>query len=808
MTWPVAAQLGRAIPGGGDALVHLWTFNWVKQALLTEANLYYTYWLYYPEGVSLLTHNFAWLHIALWLPLQVVVGEVAAYSVVFLLTIAVNGWAMYLLARDLLESEMAALGAGVVVAFWPYIMSHSSHPNGILIAPLIFSLLFIRRLLVNGRGQDLWLTALCLALIGLGRWQHLVIGGFILAAYTFYYLLLGKALLATNLKRLLAAGCLSLVLMSPFLVPVVYYQATRTHPEDLFFADSRETDLLTYWIPARGHPLWGDAVRGLYGWLDLAETSFEPFLGYTVFLLALYGLARQRQQTVLWGGLALWTMVLALGPTLRIKGTVYNVPMPYDWIDDFFLIELVRRAERFNYVLGIPVAMMVGWGLVRLQQRWVRWGTVVTALLCLLIVGEYAVMMPTQTLSVPAWSQRLAAEAESFGTLDIPMNPRAMTDKMYMAYQLSHQKPMVSGHVSRLPREAIAFIERVPLLQAVRQTEGLKAPSLVDISHQLRQLAAVDVRYLVLHKPLLGQEQLDEWRAWLGIAPYYEDDLVLVYTTSPVLKRDFVMAQPILMDGRQRPLLGLVEATVSPGEMGQEGLLTVDTRWAGAAVMELDYNRCIELIDDEGVVAQTHCRPLSKVWPTSQWQANALVDPPPYEFQVSPYLRAGVYDVGVTVADGAQVVGETAVVGQVMIEAIERVFTPPTPAMETNILWEEVIYLTGYDLEMDEAQLNIRFYWQAQARMDHYYKFFVHLTDEATGQLVAQADNVPGNWHYPTIWWEADEYVTDNLSLSLMDVPAGSYQLLVGWYDADDGRRLVPMPTAANNSVPLTTITR
>ena len=40
LTWPVAGQLGTHIPGSdGDAWVHLWTFNWVKEALLSGSSL-------------------------------------------------------------------------------------------------------------------------------------------------------------------------------------------------------------------------------------------------------------------------------------------------------------------------------------------------------------------------------------------------------------------------------------------------------------------------------------------------------------------------------------------------------------------------------------------------------------------------------------------------------------------------------------------------------------------------------------------------------------------------------------------------
>lgn len=130
MTWPVAARLGSHIPGSeGDAWVHLWTFRWVRDALLAGESPFYTHRLFFPAGVSLLSHNIAWVHIAVWLPLQAVVGEGAAYSLVFLLIFVVNGWATFLLARTVTQSPTAAFIAGLIAAFWPYTLSHHNHPN-------------------------------------------------------------------------------------------------------------------------------------------------------------------------------------------------------------------------------------------------------------------------------------------------------------------------------------------------------------------------------------------------------------------------------------------------------------------------------------------------------------------------------------------------------------------------------------------------------------------------------------------------------------------------------------------------------
>ena len=181
MTWPIAGRLGSQVPGrDGDVWVHLWTFRWIKDALLTGQNPYYTNLLFYPNGTFLYSHNIAWVNIALWLPLQALIGEGAAYSLHFLLIIIFNGFAGYLLVRELTGSFLAGFIGSLIIAFWPYALSHQDHPNLIFIAWIILALLFLKRFFDRQRKRDLLLAAVCIALIGLTRWQLLIIGGFII----------------------------------------------------------------------------------------------------------------------------------------------------------------------------------------------------------------------------------------------------------------------------------------------------------------------------------------------------------------------------------------------------------------------------------------------------------------------------------------------------------------------------------------------------------------------------------------------------------------------------------------------------
>ena len=85
MTWPVTARLGTHLAGGRDDLRHhQWNFWWVKKSIVEGHNPFYTHLLYHPHGVSLVYNSMAWLSIAAWLPLQEIIGNNAAYNLIFM----------------------------------------------------------------------------------------------------------------------------------------------------------------------------------------------------------------------------------------------------------------------------------------------------------------------------------------------------------------------------------------------------------------------------------------------------------------------------------------------------------------------------------------------------------------------------------------------------------------------------------------------------------------------------------------------------------------------------------------------------
>jgi len=120
-----------------------------------------------------------------------------------------------------------------------------------------------------------------------------------------------------------------------------------------------------------------------------------------------------------------------------------------------------------------------------------------------------------------------------------------------------------------------------------------------------------------------------------------------------------------------------------------------------------------------------------------------------------------------------------------------RSFAAPAPQHPLSADFGQ-IRLLGYDLDRRQKNtLRLTFYWQAQQRMEAGFTTFAQLLGP-DGTVRAQADRVPHEGGYPTVWWQPGEIVADRVVLAL---PAGApneatYRLIVGWYDPASGDRL------------------
>ncbi|MEA3377493.1 MAG: hypothetical protein U9R72_14995 [Chloroflexota bacterium] len=226
-----------------------------------------------------------------------------------------------------------------------------------------------------------------------------------------------------------------------------------------------------------------------------------------------------------------------------------------------------------------------------------------------------------------------------------------------------------------------------------------------------------------------------------------------------------------------------------PRSVWQGDTVEVTAYWVAVETPSQDYIADWRLTSPVGSITRTHLlAPGSSPvdWPAGAWIAGRM------QLAIPPSAPGGDYRVSLTLRDPVSGTSIGSYTHPTPVEIQERERTWELPPMDRRVAvrFGDMIELAGYDLRQARDRLHLTLHWQALTTPDRHYVFFVHLADPETGQPVRQVDGMPRGFTYPTGIWAPGEVVSDEVTLSLKDVPAGRYDLVVGWYDPQTRLRL------------------
>lgn len=791
MTLPMSAQMGKQAAGqGNDMWVSHWNNWWLQKVLSEGHNLYHTPYMFYPCGVSVIGHNFSWFNSGVWLLLQTFMNRLVAHNVTILLVYIVSGCTAYLLVHELTGSREAAFIGGAIFAFYPYRSIHRNQINLLSVQWIPLFILYFIKLTRQGRLREGFIAGGALALCGLCDVRVALLGALGGALWLLYSLRFEREnwSLLTVLAILVSLLTCSIVLVY-FYMPLLNSLLDSTTAQVMDAAQSgKASDLLAYFLPNRYHPLHPirmNTLKRIYRQVVHAHSDVAS-IGYITLGLVIWALVKRWKKARFWFFAALFFATLALGSTLHINGQEL-FPMPYRLLENTLLSKAVRHPSRFNLMLALPIAVLAAIGFKDLLKELSyqhRRALRLAGACAILILFEYFSPFPATEPPRSVFYEQLRKEKGRFAIADFPIGFHAH-DKWYMYAQTLHEHPIIGGNVARVPEHAHDFIKSVPLLEQAR----IFAPgegTLADVSRRLEPLAEAQVKYILIHKYRARPGEEEGWRKWFAIPPYYEDDYLLVYRTKPQYAQDFQFIKGEVGDG-----IGVISATLSTHALAQEGLLKVKAVWGTRKAPQHDWKGYFALVDDKGRIAQKASFDPCLGWPTSEWGPDAVAQGRT-SLQVDPFVERGVYTVaiGLTDPETREQAGKPVAVGKVNVQAIERVFEIPAMKFESGAVFGDVLKFWGYDMQKNTDQLKLTLHWQALQRMKESYKFFVHLVEVESGQVVAQADVIPYDWTYPTIWWKDGEIVSDEITLSLQNIDLQDCQLEIGVYHANSGERL------------------
>ncbi|MFN2142575.1 MAG: hypothetical protein ACK2U5_18970, partial [Candidatus Promineifilaceae bacterium] len=218
------------------------------------------------------------------------------------------------------------------------------------------------------------------------------------------------------------------------------------------------------------------------------------------------------------------------------------------------------------------------------------------------------------------------------------------------------------------------------------------------------------------------------------------------------------------------------------------GMVEVDLFWQSQEPLPPGLQIALQL---DGAYAAIF--PLSS-FDSGEWPPGTVLRQK-YVYPVPADLDSGDYELSVSLLDseGELLPGERVVVGEVEVQAVDRLMElPEDVTVPLVIRFEPGIVLRGVSPQTVTAvpgqEVELTLFWQTETATDEPVTAFLHLLDNK-GEIVAQSDQWPGG--LPSNVWTGGQVIVDEHSLPLpADLPPGDYRIAAGLYRASDGVRL------------------
>jgi hypothetical protein len=791
ITYPLITVIGTRMIGHpfGDAYEYTHHIWWIKTALQTGQDPFFMPNLVYPDGVAApLLWSIPLQSFPAWL-FTFVMPLAPAFNISALLTLALNGWAMFFLARYLLRAQRAAplqsavsaddqqhapmhppprhvverglggevslfpaLLAGLVFMLYPTFQGQlgAAHTGLLALYPAPLYLYCLLRLRDTPHLRRTILAGALLFMASL--WGSILLLIYLVAPITALYFAMQ---LAARDWRTLRRALVTVVLGGLFALPFVVPLTLDTLQGELEEGSVRySAPLLGVVAPSFYNPLFSgwEYNRTALGLDPFERASYVGVIAAVLALLALWKVRAARW----WLLLALIVWVFSLGPllklgdepfTLRIDGYATYVTLPWAYFQDLPLIRIARTPARFNFAVGFAVAIMAGYGAAVLlrsrnaglsdRKMPVNGRSAVLVVLMLAIGFEYQFWwgLPTIPGEVPAPIAALAARDDIRAVFDIPAyHPLANKDGMFL--QTGHQHPMIVGQVSR---HSPADPAKVNVLEATLD------PALLD---------AADIDIVILHRQYDGNDGAIGALARQQLGdPFYEDEQYAAFEVPPP---------------ESAPAFTVVPSDVTAiSTQADSDVYVPEYGWvtfSADLTLPSSGGRDVTLMLDDEVIGRWTLGddPLSITAPVpfGGFHRFSLVLNPPCPINLDPALECRTVE----------------------LSNLSLNFTPYESGSSPFAEFERGVFLPSARIPPSAApgeMLPVWLWWRFAEPLGVNDIRYVHVTD-ADGKVVAQQDNTLGVI-------AGGESRAEALQIPLpADLPAGEYTVSVGWYTYPD----------------------
>lgn len=451
-TWPLALRARDHLFGVGTPPLNVWAMSFVLHQLARAPLHLFDGNVFYPYADTLAFSEHLFVPALLSAPFTLASGNpVLGHNAVALLTLALAGTCMFLLARELVGDAPSAFAAGVLYAFHTWNLNELARLQILSNAWFPLLMLALVRYFAGPTWRRAALAGLAYALQALSCMYWALYLPFValpaIAALQWRRRLPWRRLVPLALA-LGAAALLLLPFALPYLRSAHALGFARERPDSL--ALDRYLDVLP------GNHLYA-------AWLGTARLNQDAahFLGFAALALGLFGALRGRFAPRaplgrgLLVGLAGAGLLLSLGPELHAGG--YDLGTgPYELLYRFAPgFGHVRYPERFCILLVLGLAPLVAAGLARLRPHLRAGGVLAIALL--IFAEHFSAPLPLEPIpagaSVPEVYRWLTCQDDVRVVAEVPSTRYLLErfDALPMYFSTVHRKRTVQGFTGYFP---------------------------------------------------------------------------------------------------------------------------------------------------------------------------------------------------------------------------------------------------------------------------------------------------------------------------------------------------------------------
>ncbi len=785
MIYPLSLHLAEALQDTSDSLLNLWITNWqAHQLLISPLQLFDTN-IFYPYPNTLAYSEILFPNVLLGLPLFVFTdNHILTYNLLFLLSFVLSALGLYLLAYRLSGSRYAAFIAGLVFAFSPYRAGHLSQLQLLTMQWMPLALLYLDRYLGRRKAKDgllfcAFFTAQCLSSFYYAFYMGLAVG-----LYLLYYFILRRQKVSLSLiLRLALLGGLIAVLITPFAWP--YFQVNRdlgverTLPELVAFSPRLRTLLKGYLLPC-----WAVLVLAVPGFFRAAKGRTPSSLG-------------QKGNAVFYLILALFGLVMALGPTLRVSKNLEwpAFPMPYRFFFAYFPgFKAMRAPGRFFSLTTLSLGVLAALGIASLEKALALLVHRSPFVIRHSLIRTGVFLLVLYPLLLRSWAHVSVAFIEGRERLPpvyrwLARQSPTVIVELPLAFRLADPPPVESIDPSLVwPTYNLfryQYFSTYHWQESIDGYSGFVPPRHGEIEWEMEHfpseraislLQGLDVEYVVLHEALYQAYRPERWPEIQEALPAFRE-LTLVEQFG----QDYVYQVQRRTQARESlEVKGFFPAQAVPGEKYTAYLLIANTGARSYAI-----------------------KPIERLPVTATWRADGGKGPGQQQQTVRVAVEMPLVISGASVVPVSFPSPITPGEYHLLLEAAAGPLPPFSLEGSVSVgegaeRAAEPVPVRLYDYSLDQDRyapgdtLRLTLHWEALDRLMGDCSASVKLLD-VDGAVLAQQDSALYRAWQPVSWLPGDR-IADRHELEIPpNTPLGRYRLQISLYRPADLSTLLPL---------------